>query len=76
MKSNFEAQQEALLRQNKESIKDNPQVLKDAGTFMIKLSRRCRSCYYKILSSVKLGITIDDEWFEKNLCENCKKYKR
>lgn len=71
MKSNFESQQEAILRKNKSAIKDNPEVLWAAGEFMTLISRRCRVCYYRVLDCVSHGGEIDEDWSSKHLCKTC-----
>ena len=71
MKSNFEAQQEAILRQNKESIQSNPEIVKLAGEFIMILSRRCRVCYHRVLDCVSNGGEISSGWANQHLCVNC-----
>jgi hypothetical protein len=71
MKSNFEAQQEALLRKNREGIKSNPKVMVNAGEFMSLISRRCRVCYFRVIDCVKNGGVISSDWANMHLCVNC-----
>ena len=71
MKSNFEVQQEAILRRNKESIQANPEVLFAAGEFMKLVSRRCRVCYHRVLDCVTNGGEISNDWANRHLCVTC-----
>jgi len=71
MKSNFEAQQEAILRKNKEGFKANPETVIKAGDFMMLISRRCRICYHRILDCVTNGGEVSNKWANRHLCATC-----
>ena len=68
----LEAQRNALLKQHSE-IKNHPEIVVDAGKFIIQLSKRCRRCYALVLFSCsKKDITMNDQWFNIHLCNTCK----
>lgn len=84
MKSNFEAQQEALFK-SKQGIKFTEKteglaktdpvlyakMMFDVKSFLTLIMRRCRVCTYRVLDCVKNGGEVSNDWANRHLCVTC-----